>query len=98
MDKRVESKYNSEIIEASHIIVKPDMMPMRIVLRLVDNEFITHKECLMSETPTDGSGCRFVHHGFVDGHYFWFKPEDSNSKNQAKQKAYKNFEQRLKVF
>ena len=71
LDNRI--KTDDTVIDASHIIIKPMMMPSRVVLRQVEpNKFVTHLERLKGVTPDDdvSFSCAFVHHGYDHGNYF----------------------------
>lgn len=71
LDNRI--KTDETVIWASHIIIKPMLMPTRVVLRKVEeNKWVTHHERLRGVTPDDdvSFSCAFVHHSYDHGNYF----------------------------
>lgn len=98
MDNRV--KTDDTVIAASHIIIKDTCMPVRIVLRKVeDTKWVTHQEMLKGVTPDDKTSfsCAFVHHGYNHGNYFDARSYDGDAK-KAEKAAMEDFEDRVIEF
>lgn len=98
MDIRVKS--DDTVIAASHIIIKADCMPVRIVLRKVEeNKWCTHQEMLKGVTPDNdvSFSCAFVHHGYNNGNYFDARAYSGDAK-KAEKAAYDDFHDRVTEF
>lgn len=94
-DERVESEGHG-ILMASRIVVKWGMMPVRIVLRKVGNQYITHRETLTTDKPRDNASCRFIHSAFEQGAYFTFSNRKGDGERECASRAYNEFKARVK--
>lgn len=85
---------------ASAIVVTNGNQPTRIVLYGKRGQFITHMECLSTETPTDGSSCAFKHQSFLHGGYFNYKtpgrPFLETTEKEALYHAQADFKERVR--
>lgn len=98
LDNRV--KTDKTVLDASHIIIKPMMMPTRVVIRQVEpNKFVTHLERLKGVTPDDdvSFSCGFVHYSYDHGNYFDAFSYDGDVE-KAKNAAVDDFNDRVIEF
>lgn len=94
-DDRILSK--NDVVQASHIVVKPGCKPTRVVIRKimaqgVIREFVVHDEYLSSAEPNGNDSCRFVHVGFEQGDYIRIHGFDTNG---AWEKAVSRWQERV---
>ena len=100
MDERVKS--TDDILDSSHIVIRPGCFPTRMVLREEKRsdktgQFITHKERLRAtEYDKDKVSCGFEHAGFDHGNYFNYSPSPMYGINRedALKKAIEDFRKR----
>lgn len=99
MDPRVKS--TSDVIQASHIVVKQGCFPTRIVLRETEGKLITHMEVLQGDKDADdstGTGLALKHRDFLHGHYFDYNHGPVTwlgTREQAFEKARVDFKERV---
>jgi len=96
MDPRVKTK--DDVIEAGRIVIEGGMLPRRIVLRKMDDQYVTHEEALMPAPPKGDASCGFVHHSFASGHYYNFSEFSGSTEDRAREAAYADFIERCKKF
>lgn len=93
----LEVKDQEDIICGSKIVLNAGLRPMRIVLRDLGTQYVTHREYLHIDTDTrshDNFTYDYVvctHDGYDHGHYFSYRNE---TKSEAYSKALEDFNTR----
>lgn len=85
MDSRViVHKEHENMLRVSDILVPEGCFPVRIVLYKRHGKFVVHTEILEgASAPNDegydttGTGCKFKHRAYDQGHYFDFKHDNA---------------------
>jgi len=85
------------IIRAGNVVLSEGLRPRRIVLRDLGSKYVTHCELLDISIEQDGEHQALVARsdGFDQGHYFDYGHNSLVSKDEAREAAIKDFQDRV---